>query len=594
MKYILIKPFALLLLLNRAHNEANFPDLIITMKKLPVFMILFISAALLLSLSSCSKEDPEVPADLVVSIASLSFDRTASSQSFHIKSNVNWSVVASDDWVAATPSSGIPGTHKIDLSISENITFDSRSAELTVAAGDLSKKISLTQAAGALLTVEKNEYEINPDGGELAIKLTASSDYQISVDKEWLTIGDKTNESASFTIPLNLNIFEREATIQFSLSGIVREVVVRQPGQSLSIPAEATGMDSDAPALAAKMIAGWNLGNSLEATTAETASETLWGNPKTTKAFVDAVKNAGFNAVRIPCAWNAYIEDPVTNKIQDSWLARVKEVVNYVVDNDMYAILNIHWDGGWLENNPTFDKREEVNKKQKVLWEQIAVCFRDFDEHVLFAGTNEVHEDYNNPSTENIEVQTSYNQTFVDAVRSTGGRNAYRNIVIQAYNTNINFARDYMVVSTDPTPNRLMVEVHYYDPYDFTLQETGSFKTQWGQPFAGGDVSDWGQEDWVDEAFGVMKTHFVDQGFPVILGEYGVMLRDLTSGLEQHKQARNYYLEYVTKAARDNGLIPFYWDNGHTGPGGSGLFNRASGEIVHPDAVNAIMKGAGG
>lgn len=222
------------------------------------------------------------------------------------------------------------------------------------------------------------------------------------------------------------------------------------------------------------------------------------------------------------------------------------------------------------------------------------MCFRDFDEHVLFAGTNEVHVDYNKPSAENIEVQLSFNQTFVDAVRSTGGRNAYRNLVIQAYNTNIDFAKEYLVVSNDPAPNRLMVEVHFYDPYDFTLQETGNFKTQWGQPFAGGDVSNWGQEDWVDQAFGVMKSHFVDQGYPVILGEYGATLRlNLTAGLEQHIQARNYYLEYVTRAALANGLIPFYWDNGHTGRGGSGLFNRSSGEIAHPDALNAIMKGAG-
>jgi len=196
------------------------------------------------------------------------------------------------------------------------------------------------------LTVEKDVYEISPDGGELAIKVTASSDYQISVDKNWLAVGDKTNESASFTVAANLSIFERETTVRFNLSGIVCEAVIRQPGQSLSIPAESSGMESDAPALAAKMNVGWNLGNSLEATSGESASETLWGNPKTTKALIDAVKNAGFNAIRIPCAWNAYIEDPAMYKIQDAWLARVREVVGYAVDNGMYAILNIHWDGG--------------------------------------------------------------------------------------------------------------------------------------------------------------------------------------------------------------------------------------------------------
>jgi endoglucanase len=143
----------------------------------------------------------------------------------------------------------------------------------------------------------------------------------------------------------------------------------------------------------------------------------------------------------------------------------------------MYVIINAHWDGGWLENNPTFAKQDEVNAKQKAIWEQIGDYFRDYDEHLLFAGTNEVHSD-TNPTAENLEVQRSFNQTFVDAIRSTGGKNSFRNIIIQSYSTNIDYAVNNLVVSTDSTDNRVMVEVHYYDPWDFCgLEADASWAT---------------------------------------------------------------------------------------------------------------------
>ncbi|MDR1370581.1 MAG: glycoside hydrolase family 5 protein [Dysgonamonadaceae bacterium] len=359
---------------------------------------------------------------------------------------------------------------------------------------------------------------------------------------------------------------------------------------NMSIPADKTGMNSDAVVLSGKIGLGWNLGNTLEASNANSASETMWGNPQASKILIDSVKAAGFNAVRIPCAWNGYIEDPVTYKIKDSWLARVKEVVDYCVENDMYAILNIHWDGGWLENNPIYSKQEAVNKKQKALWKQIAVYFRDYDEHLLFAGTNEVHVDYREPSNENIAVQSSYNQTFIDAVRSTGGRNMWRNLIVQAYNTNIDWAVKYLTLPVDPTSNRMMVEVHYYDPYEFCLKEDNSVFL-WGKDFTGSGMVSWGQEDWVNTQFKKMKTHFTDKGIPVILGEYGTILRTNLAPADyiSHLKARNYYLNYVTKIALQNGMVPVYWDNGSTGNNAFGLFNRHTGKQVHADAIQAII-----
>jgi endoglucanase len=233
-------------------------------------------------------------------------------------------------------------------------------------------------------------------------------------------------------------------------------------------------MTSDAVALSKKMGLGWNLGDSLEAcASSESASETLWGNPPATKALIDAVKKAGFKTVRIPCAWSGYIEDKMTYKLKQSWLDRVKEVVDYVVKNDMYAILNIHWDGGWLELHPFYRDQREVNAKQKALWTQIANTFRTYDEHLLFAGCNEVNRGVGDPMKENIDVHGSFLQTFVDAVRATGGNNANRNLVVQAFGANIGYAVQYLTMPSDKVANRLFAEVHYYDPWDF-CREAGT------------------------------------------------------------------------------------------------------------------------
>ncbi|HYF70751.1 MAG TPA: cellulase family glycosylhydrolase [Ohtaekwangia sp.] len=545
---------------------------------------------------SCS-DDSEVPdAELIISTEALSLSKHGETKSFHVKSNTSWQVASSETWCTLSPSSGKSGTIKVDVTATKNETAATRTAVITVTAGSLSKQVTVTQSESTILIVSPLEFAVPVEGQQISVEVQSSAEYNVTISHDWITVVDENQSNPSFQVAANSGLSNRSGTITFALNDVTQIVTISQAGLPLTIPADNTGMSSDAITLAQKMTVGWNLGNSLEATSVTNgvyaASETLWGNAKTTKTLIDAVKAAGFNTVRIPCAWSGYIEDTETHRIKESWLARVSEVVDYCVDNDMYAIINIHWDGGWLEEHPLYSHQEEVNKKQKALWEQIAVYFRDYDEHLLFAGTNEVHADYNNPTAEHIEVQETYNQTFVDAVRSTGGKNAWRNLIVQGYNTNITHANTHMTMPEDApgTTDRLMAEVHFYDPYDFTL-DAASSKYLWGAAYEGNpNRSDWGQEAWVDEAFGLMKTKFVDNGIAVILGEYGATYRaSLTTGLADHIASRNYYLNYVTKAAKDNGLVPVYWDNGHTGDNSSGLFNRATGAIVHQDAVDAII-----
>lgn len=357
--------------------------------------------------------------------------------------------------------------------------------------------------------------------------------------------------------------------------------------QADSIAPNASNMSTQSAVEFAKgMKAGWNVGNSLEAT----GGETNWGNPKISQLLIDSVKAAGFNAIRLPVAWSRF-SNASTYKIDSGWMVRVETVVNYALKRDLYVILNEHWDGGWLQ--PTKAAQPEANKRLAAIWKQVAVHFRDYGDKLLFAGTNEVmvDGDYGTPTTEYVDVQNGYNQVFVKTVRSTGGRNSYRYLVVQGFNTNIDHAVSFLKIPGDEAKNRLMVEVHFYDPYDFTLKELSTI-TQWGANATDpAKVASWGNESNVDTQFGKMKSTFADKGYPVIIGEYGAISR---TTVPDHAKYRLAWDKYVTESAAKNGLVPFYWDNGGTKDLTFGLFARSTGKQAYPDIVNAIVNAAGG
>jgi aryl-phospho-beta-D-glucosidase BglC (GH1 family) len=319
---------------------------------------------------------------------------------------------------------------------------------------------------------------------------------------------------------------------------------------------------------------GWNIGNTLEAQCGETA----WGNPQVSQTLINAVKAAGFNAVRIPAAWDCHASNGV---IDANWMARVKQVVDYAVGQNMYVILNIHWDGGWLEEHPLYSYQQAVNQKQSGYWTQIANTFKNYNEHLLFAGTNEVHANYNTPTAENITVQQSFNQTFVNAVRATGGNNASRTLVVQTYNTNPQFGLDYFSFPSDSASNRLMLEIHFYDPYDFTINPTGPCLA-WGSPYPQYSQCSWAQEAYVDDLFSRVKNKWVNAGIPVMIGEYAAAQR---ANLDE--ASRLYWHEYVNRAAKVNGIKTFLWDTGNS----SGLFNRNNGALTSQSLLDAIKRG---
>lgn len=457
----------------------------------------------------------------------------------------------------------------------------------------------------AELSVSPSEITFPAEGGEADITISSNAAWTVSNPlSSWLQIDKTKGSSGNDTIQVktlseNGTGAGRSGYLDITASnGQNRRVKVTQPptiypsyNTSPKAP-DASGMSSTAVQLAAKMHLGINFGNTMEAPT-----EAEWVNSKITESYVKFVKQIGFNTVRIPTGWvTHHLSDRAKAKIDPAWLNRVKEVVGWCVANDMYVMLNAHGDWGWLENNVNKVKKDSVNAMQKAIWEQIATAMRDFDEHLIFAGTNEpVAED-----AEHMAILDSYHQTFVNAVRATGGRNSHRVLVVQGPITNGELTYNLMnTLPTDLVPNKLMVEIHNYTPATFTIVTDAD--VSWGKMvyyWGAGNHSTiepdrnatYGQEDEILDEFQKMKRKFVDKGIPVMLGEYATWRR--TEGLGKpvpkdmamHNKSVDYWSYYVTKQAKVHGLVPFWWEIGF-------MLDRAKNVVKDQAMLDAIIAG---
>lgn len=352
---------------------------------------------------------------------------------------------------------------------------------------------------------------------------------------------------------------------------------------------------------------GYNLGNSLEAASAGTPNETAYGNPKLTEDLVLAAKDAGFKSIRIPVSYLSMIDDNNGYKIDSTWLDRVQQVVDYCVDNDMYAIVNMHGDGyttvngGWLLCGS--GDQTKIKAKYKACWEQIADRFKGYDEHLIFESMNEEFDGtYGTPGRSAYANINAYNQIFVDTVRRSGGNNDQRWLLIPGWNTNIDYtAGDYGFEM--PTDNylssniasgqkRIMISVHYYDPWDFCGTESGAV-TQWGDSVTDASKKPgWGDESYMASQFKKMYTKFVSQGYPVVIGEFGAINKENYDS--QNKICRAEYYQKVCYYAKQYGMIPVAWDNGYNGEYGFAIIDRYSNKVVHQELMDAMMEIYGG
>jgi endoglucanase len=330
------------------------------------------------------------------------------------------------------------------------------------------------------------------------------------------------------------------ATATTSLGGCVdssKEAVVPDAGDTVRDP---TSM-----ALVKAMGPGFNLGNTLDAVGGETA----WGNPPTTQAMIQAVANSGFKSMRIPVTWRGHFGPAPSYTIDLAWMNRVQQIVDWALGAGLYAIINMHHDGGtdiaagaWIRNAST-DYPGTLAEYQ-ALWAQIAERFKDHGESLVFESMNEVGFDdlkvSGVPSQAAFDLLNQLNREFVTLVRASGGSNGQRHLLVAGYDTDVNQSIRGTVM---PNDSRTILSIHYYSPWQFCIK---------------GDVKEWGTDAEVAALqldFGRLKSTFVDRGIPVILGEYGAIR---TTGAA----SRAFWMEWVAKASCDFGIAPYLWDNG--------------------------------
>ncbi len=346
-----------------------------------------------------------------------------------------------------------------------------------------------------------------------------------------------------------------------------------------------TGKTADE--IATDMGVAWNLGNALDAISEDgKVNEQAWNEVVTTKKLIQAVKGQGFNTVRIPVSFLDKINSDGT--VDSEYLARIQQVVDYAYSQGMFAVIDMHNDGGevankWLDITKTGAEFDAIKTKFAAVWTDIATYFRAYDQKLVFEGFNELmNGNYNAaPQQYQLDNVNALAQAFVTAVRSAGGKNDDRVLVVAGYNTNIQETINGFVKPTDTESDRLMLSVHYYDPYNFTLNENSGENT-WGTDE---------QKQAMATAIDDIALFAMSEGMPVFIGEYGPIDKN-------NIEARKAYCYELNYCAKNNGVanvVTAYWDNGVVGTNGSALFDRvnnvvtATGEKI----VSAIRNGAG-
>ena len=309
---------------------------------------------------------------------------------------------------------------------------------------------------------------------------------------------------------------------------------------------------------------GINLGNTLESCGdwiweygdhSVKSYETAWGSPVITKAMIEGIKKEGFGVMRLPVHWfNLMSNDYTINK---DYMARAKEIVDWAMEAKLYVILNIHHDEkDFFKNMPS--KTEETLKNYRKIWTQIADAFKDYDDYLMFESLNEEacwNDVFNqwsgstNGKKEVFDYTYQLNQAFVDVVRSSGGNNQERHLLLAGYCTDPDLTCDSMFRMPKDPANRCAVSMHYYNPSTFCILTEDA---DWGKA-----QSTWGSNDEIkdlNKKFDKMKSTFIDKGIPVIIGEYGAATKN-----KDMSSVRN-FLYSVCKAAYDRKMVPVLWD----------------------------------
>ena len=455
-----------------------------------------------------------------------------------------------DDNYISVPSADLLPGGAVPEAVTYKISADNEIRKFVGAFGYSSER-GKYQSPNTVLFTDSKTAELTWFVPDDAKKLTAK-DGELILDYWW-------SEQPEITLD--------SVTVKYSLSGDKYGTNLG-PAQA----AESSGFRSSEDIVKDIRI-GWNLGNTLESyNTGNTGleTETGWGNPKATKEMIQSVKKAGFNAVRIPVTWGEHMDDYT---IQKEWLNRVQEVVDYAYNSDMYVIINMHHDD-YIWFNPTDNEYPADSRKFRKIWEQVAERFADYGDRLIFEGMNEARtigsaNEWIGGTPEERAVVNKYVQDFVDTVRSTGGNNSVRSLIVTTYGANAEeVSMNDLVI---PEDDHLIVSLHYYAPWMFSS----------GQSVIFGDS----EKAELSAKFDAMKSIFIDKGYPVIIDEFGCV-----SAADDKTRAR-YYESYISESGK-RGIKCFVWDNGiFTGEDSYGIFNRKN-STWNETLLDGIMKGA--
>ena len=353
--------------------------------------------------------------------------------------------------------------------------------------------------------------------------------------------------------------------------------------------------ENDALIFIRQLKAGWNLGNTFDAYddynhSKGLALETYWNGAKTTRELVHALKSAGFNLIRIPVSWHNHLTD-AEYTIDEKWMARVKEVAQWAVDEDMYFIVNIHHDNSEKYLYPDNAHYEQTEKYLTSVWTQVAAAFADFDNHCIFESMNEPrlvgsnYEWYLNeadPSCRNAaECINRLNQKFVDTVRASGGNNADRYLLVPGYDASPDGALSRLFrIPEDTADNKIIIEVHAYTPYNYALNinnKDSSFDLE----------KDKGKMNEISGFMTKLYNRFVKNGIPVLIDEFGALQKNAND-----LQGRVNFASFYIASASARGMTCCWWDNHAFSGNGErfGIINRKTIRWKYPDIALAILR----
>ena len=566
------------------------------MKYLKIFLALL--AALTLTLACGEEPEPE-PIKLSASPAELNFAAEGGTIELAINSGIKPTVSCSDAWISLKEVKYEFGQLLVlNVTAQANTGTTQRTTSIRVIGDKQSLMIPVSQdIARVKLTVNPTTVAFDRYGGEMTVTVTSSEQPTVSTSTAWCgvqagSIGSNRETTVTISAAANATTSSRSGSVTISCGK--ESVTVNLTEEAYSVSTASTTALTPEQVFNA-MGPGWNMGNHMDAINNGVAGETIWGNAKCTQATFDNVKKAGFKAVRICTTWTGHIGEAPAYRLEDKWLERVADIVGYAEKAGLVAIVNTHHDETyWLDISKAYNnntQNEKVKDEIFCVWTQIARRFADKGEWLVFESFNEIQDGgwgwsaafQANPDVQ-YKVLNDWNQVFVNAVRGAGGNNATRWLGIPGYAASPGFTITGLVLPKDYTnANRLMVAVHDYDPYNYTLNTP--LVRQWGHTAEKDKRCSDYDEEGVVAVFDNLKKAYLDKNIPVYLGEMGC-----SRHADEDFAYQQYYMEYFCKAAADR-LLPMYlWDNGATGVGPEkhGYFDHGTGAFVDAKAENLI------